>query len=76
VLAGLFKAAPQLRKVVAFGCFGIEDVIVPGGVVVIGVPRAQDAIEKFGDGGVDVERALGGMVEMFGAGAMEVDVAA
>jgi DNA repair protein RAD7 len=45
VLAGLFKSAPKLRKVVAFGCFAIEDVVVPQGVVVIGVPRAQDAIE-------------------------------
>jgi DNA repair protein RAD7 len=73
VLAGLFKAAPQLRKVVAFGCFGIEDVIVPTGIVVVGVPRAQDAIEKFGDG--NVEAALGRMVDMF-SGPMEVDVAA
>lgn len=63
VLAGLFKSAPKLRKVVAFGCFAIEDVVVPHGVVVIGVPRAQDAIERFGEAGVDVEDALGGMLE-------------
>lgn len=73
VLAGLFKGAPQLRKVVAFGCFQIEDVVVPAGVVVIGVPRAQDAIEKFGDGAV--EEALGRIVQMYAA-PMEVDVAA
>lgn len=72
VLAGLFKSAPKLRKVVAFGCFQIEDVVVPQGVVVIGVPRAQDAIEKFGMAGIDVDNALGGML----ANAMEVDVGA
>jgi DNA repair protein RAD7 len=72
VLAGLFKSAPKLRKVVAFGCFAIEDVVVPQGVVVIGVPRAQDAIEQFGMAGMDVDGALGGML----TSAMEIDVAA
>ncbi|KAF2428757.1 RNI-like protein [Tothia fuscella] len=65
VLAGLFKCAPMLRKVIAFGCFNIEDVVVPAGVVVIGVPRAQDAIEKFGGVGVDVDSAMGAMVDLF-----------
>ncbi|TLD36529.1 Leucine-tRNA ligase [Venturia nashicola] len=75
VLAGLFKSAPQLRKVVAFGCFQIEDVVVPAGVVVIGVPRAQDAIEKFGDGAV--EEALGRMVAMYAdSNHMEIEAAA
>jgi DNA repair protein RAD7 len=71
VLAGLFKCAPMLRKVIAFGCFNLEDVVVPGGVVVIGVPRAQDAIERFGNAGVDVEKAMGAMVEMFRQEALE-----
>ncbi|KIW06510.1 uncharacterized protein PV09_02943 [Verruconis gallopava] len=75
VLAGLFKSAPKLRKVVAFGCFGIEDVVVPQNVVVIGVPRAQDAIEKFGVAGLDVEGALGALLAKATA-AMDVDVAA
>jgi DNA repair protein RAD7 len=74
VLAGLFKSAPKLRKVVAFGCFSIEDVVVPQGVVVIGVPRAQDAIEKFGMAGMDVDNALGGMLDK--AMAMQIDVGA
>ena len=74
VLAGLFKGAPKLRKVVAFGCFSIEDVVVPQGVVVIGVPRAQDAIEKFGMAGMDVDNALGGMLA--NSTAMDIDVAA
>jgi len=63
VLAGLFKAAPKLRRVVAFGCFAIEDLVVPAGVVVIGVPKAQDAIEKVG-GEVDVEEALASMAAL------------
>lgn len=75
VLAGLFKSAPKLRKVVAFGCFAIEDVVVPQGVVVIGVPRAQDAIEKFGMAGMDVEGALGGMLAQ-ATRAMAIDVGA
>ena len=57
VLAGLFRCAPALRKVVAFGCFAIEDLVVPAGLVVIGVPRAQDAIENVGEA-VDVDGAL------------------
>ena len=65
VLAGLFKAAPKLRRVVAFGCFGIEGLVVPAGVVVIGVPKAQDAIEKVG-GEVDVEEALASMAALMG----------
>ncbi|QDS74043.1 hypothetical protein FKW77_009158 [Venturia effusa] len=75
VLAGLFKSAPQLRKVVAFGCFQIEDVVVPAGLVVIGVPRAQDAIEKFGDGAVN--EALDRMVAMYAETTpMEIEAAA
>jgi DNA repair protein RAD7 len=66
VLAGLFKCAPKLQRVVAFGCFGVEDeVFVPRGVVVLGLPRAQDAIERFGDG-VDADGALEKMVEALG----------
>lgn len=49
IVVGIFKACPKLKKVVAFGCFRIEDVKVPGGVALIGVPRAQDVIEQFGD---------------------------
>lgn len=67
VLAGLFKAAPNLRKVIAFGCFGIEDIVVPAGIIVIGVPKAQDAIEKVGES-VDVEGALNRMAAMIEGG--------
>ncbi|KAL9079008.1 MAG: hypothetical protein Q9157_002065, partial [Trypethelium eluteriae] len=46
IVAGIFRCAPRLEKVVAFGCFKIEDVSVPRGITLIGVPRAQDAIER------------------------------
>ena len=83
VLAGLFKSAPALRKVVAFGCFAIEDLVVPAGLVVIGVPKAQDAIEKVGEA-MDVDGALKSMALRMAdglkgtafeaGGGMEVDV--
>lgn len=63
VVAGIFKSCPKLQKLVAFGCFDVQDVVVPGRVALIGVPRAQDAIEQFGVG-IDVEEAIGRMVEV------------
>ncbi|KAI9659168.1 MAG: hypothetical protein M1831_003750 [Alyxoria varia] len=65
VMKGVLATCPSIKKIVAFGCFKIEDVGVPAGVAVIGVPRAQEAIEKVGDEGVDLERALqlmGGLI--------------
>ena len=50
LIAALFRCAPRLEQVVAFGCFRIEDVVVPRGIRLIGVPRAQDAIERVGEG--------------------------
>lgn len=50
IVAAIFRCAPKLEKIVAFGCFKIEDVVVPRGITLIGVPRAQDAIEKVGEG--------------------------
>ncbi|KAF1351415.1 hypothetical protein BDV97DRAFT_421359 [Delphinella strobiligena] len=63
VVAGIFKSCPALKQVVAFGCFDILDVVVPRGIALIGVPKAQDAIEQFGVG-LDVNEALGRMMEM------------
>ncbi|KAF2760476.1 RNI-like protein [Pseudovirgaria hyperparasitica] len=50
VVAGVFGSCPQLRKLETFGCFGVEDVRVPRGIVLVGAPRAQDQIEQFGEG--------------------------
>ena len=63
VVAGIFKSCPALKKLVAFGCFDVQDVVVPRNIALIGVPRAQDAIEQFGVG-INVEEAIGRMVEV------------
>ncbi|KAL1297538.1 hypothetical protein AAFC00_006110 [Neodothiora populina] len=71
VVAGIFKSCPSIRQVIAFGCFEVLDVVVPRGIALIGVPKAQDAIEQFG-AGIDVEEALGKMMELeAAAGAVE-----
>lgn len=53
VVAGMFRSCPGLQKVVTFGCFEVVDVVVPRGIVLIGAPRTQDAIEQFGDAVVE-----------------------
>ena len=63
VVAGIFKSCPKLKKIVAFGCFDVQDVVVPRNIALIGVPRAQDAIEQFGVG-IGVDEAIGRMVEV------------
>ncbi|KAK5158304.1 UV-damaged DNA-binding protein rad7 [Recurvomyces mirabilis] len=63
VTAGIFKSCPSLKQLVAFGCFDVQDVVVPRSIALIGVPRAQDAIEQFGVG-IGVEEAIGRMVEV------------
>jgi DNA repair protein RAD7 len=63
IVAGIFKSCPALKQIVAFGCFDVQDVVVPRNIALIGVPRAQDAIEQFGVG-IDVEEAIGRMVEV------------
>ncbi|QIW97687.1 hypothetical protein AMS68_003205 [Peltaster fructicola] len=63
VIVGIFKSCPALKKLVAFGCFDIGEVVVPRDIALIGIPKAQDAIEQFGTG-LDVEEALGRMVEV------------
>lgn len=49
VVAGIFKSCPRLKKVTAFACFNVRDVLVPAGVALIGVPNAQDSIIVEGD---------------------------
>lgn len=58
VIKGIFACCPKLKKIIAFGCFQIEEVLVPRGVALIGVPRAHDAIEKIGGADVDLQTAL------------------
>ena len=61
VVAGIFASCPKLKRVVAFGCFDVADVVVPRGIALIGVPKAQDAIEQIGVG-VGMEEALSRMI--------------
>ena len=63
VIAGIFKSCPNLKRLVAFGCFDVQDVVVPRSIALIGVPRAQDAIEQFGVG-IEVDEAIGRMVDV------------
>ena len=49
VVAGMFRSCPRLRKVQVFGCFGVKDVVVPRGVVLLGRPNAQDELAIEGE---------------------------
>jgi DNA repair protein RAD7 len=61
IVAGVFRSCPSIRKVVTFGCFQVEDVVVPREVVLIGAPKAQDALEQFGEVVLDWGRGGSGM---------------
>jgi DNA repair protein RAD7 len=58
VVAGIFRCCPRLQKVVTFGCFQVMDVVVPRGIVLIGAPKAHDAIEQFGDTLMEFQKEL------------------
>jgi DNA repair protein RAD7 len=62
IVAGVFRCCPKIKKVVTFGCFQVADVVVPKGIVLIGAPKAQDAIEQFGDVLMDFQKQAGGLV--------------
>lgn len=68
MVVGMFKSCPKLKKIVAFGCFHIEEVKVPPGVALIGVPRAQDAIEQFGDATMAAQESFLGALKSVGGG--------
>ncbi|KAG9945197.1 RNI-like protein, partial [Aureobasidium melanogenum] len=63
VVAGVFQSCPAIKKVIAFGCFDVTDVVVPRGIALIGVPKAQDAIEQIGTG-IGVAEALSRMIDV------------
>lgn len=71
VVMGIFNCCPNLKKLCAFGCFKIDDLVVPRGIALIGVPRAQETIEQFGEAFIDVQGAMAMMGSV-----MEVPVAA
>ena len=49
ILSGLFKSCPSVQKVAVFGCFGLNDVLVPPGVALIGRPIAHESIVQEGE---------------------------
>ncbi|KAI9834873.1 MAG: hypothetical protein M1819_002781 [Sarea resinae] len=49
IVAGIFKSCPKLKKVVAFGCFNVNEVSVPAHIALIGLPNAQNPILINGD---------------------------
>lgn len=55
IVAGMFRCAPAIRKVTAFGCFNVTDVAVPVGVALIGLPNAQESIVQDGGGVMDLD---------------------
>ncbi|KAF1963209.1 RNI-like protein [Byssothecium circinans] len=56
VVAGIFRSCPNIKRVVTFGCFEVKDVDVPRDIVLIGAPKAQDAIEQFGQVYMDFQK--------------------
>lgn len=63
VITGIFRSCPALKKLVAFGCFEVADIVVPRTIALIGIPKAQDAIEQYGVG-IDVDEAVERMMEV------------
>lgn len=50
VMNGIFKSCPALQKLACFACFSVnqQDLIIPKGIAVIGLPNAQTAVEVVG----------------------------
>jgi len=74
IIAGIFRSCPSIKKVVTFGCFQVEDVVVPRGIVLIGAPKAQDQIEQFGEVVLEFQKDIEGQREMRGLGGRVVPV--
>ncbi|OJD35950.1 dna repair protein rad7 [Diplodia corticola] len=76
VVAGIFKSCPKLERLVSFGNFNVEGVVVPKGVVLIGVPKALDSIEQAGIAEFDMALAASLMEPLEQASNMMVGVGA
>ncbi|KOS16975.1 DNA repair protein rhp7 [Escovopsis weberi] len=46
VLGCIFRACPSIKEVNVFGCMKVKDVLVPRGVILVGVPNAQGMITE------------------------------
>lgn len=49
VLAGLYRSCPAVKRVLVFGCFNVMQSVPPKGAVLLGVPKAQDSLEIWGE---------------------------
>jgi DNA repair protein RAD7 len=46
ILGSIFRSCPKIKKVNVFGCMKVREIVVPRGVVLIGVPNAQGMITQ------------------------------
>lgn len=76
IVAGIFKSCPRLERLVSFGNFSVEGVIVPKGVVLIGVPKTLDVIEQAGVADIDMAVAASLMEPLKQSSQMMIDVGA
>ncbi|EKG21713.1 Leucine-rich repeat cysteine-containing subtype [Macrophomina phaseolina MS6] len=76
IVAGIFKSCPKLERLVSFGNFSVEGVVVPKGVILIGVPKTLDVIEQAGITDFDMAVAASLMKPLEQASHMKVDVGA
>lgn len=50
VINGIFRSCPKLEKLAVFACFQAQEVTIPSGIAVIGLPNAQSAVVLNGNG--------------------------
>ncbi|XWX00339.1 hypothetical protein V2A60_008359 [Cordyceps javanica] len=46
ILGSIFRACPKIKEVNVFGCMKVKDVLVPRGVILVGVPNAQGMVTE------------------------------
>lgn len=46
ILGSIFRSCPKIREVNVFGCMKVKNVMVPRGVILVGVPNAQGMITE------------------------------
>ncbi|KAK5993954.1 DNA repair rhp7-like protein [Cladobotryum mycophilum] len=46
ILGCIFRACPNIKEVNVFGCMKVRDVLVPRGVILVGVPNAQGMVTE------------------------------
>ncbi|KAG5944773.1 hypothetical protein E4U53_006826 [Claviceps sorghi] len=55
VLGCIFRSCPRIKEVNVFGCMKVKDVLVPRGVVLVGVPNARGMITEGTDSHLPLE---------------------